>query len=63
MKVAITITKQEIEEAVRDFIFERASTGYRHEFGDAQLSFMNSDGDIGNFTCITEAEIIKKEEK
>lgn len=63
MKTVITVTKQEIEEAVRDYIFNRASTGYQHEFGDGHLTFTNVDGEIGNFTGSIEVEIKAKEPK
>lgn len=63
MKTVITVNKQEIEEAVRDYIFDRASTGYQYEFGDGVLTFTNKDGEIGFFTGSIEVEIVKKEDK
>lgn len=63
MKVVIEITKDEVREAIRDYIFDRVSTSYQHEFGDASLSFMDVNGELSNFTVTAECEIKPKEKK
>lgn len=57
MKVVITITKQEIEQAIERFVDDRVRAGYSNEFTKKQISFRNTDGDIGYFESDIEVEV------
>ena len=62
MKATITITKQEIEEAVKRYIDDRIRPGYSHEFTGTDMTFGNKEGNIGYFECFIDV-VVEPESK
>lgn len=63
MNVAITVTKQEVEAAIKDYIADRVQAGYRFESGEVSLDFHDKNGQIAYFECTADTEITPKEEQ
>lgn len=62
MKTTTTLSKQEIEEAVKLYLEDRINAGYKFVFDEPTLSFHNKDGDIGFFECLAESGLKDKED-
>ena len=63
MIMLMTIGKQEIEEAVKDYMAERVMAGYQYKLSNFKLSFTDKNGDLPHFACTAETEVGFKEEK
>lgn len=63
MKAVITITKQEIEEAIKSYFADRMEASYNHKLSEPKLNFTNKDSEIGYFECAIEVDVTDKDTK
>lgn len=61
-KAVITLTRDEVEEAVKEYIADRVRAGYRFKTSEATLGFDNKDGAVGYFECSVAMDIEPEEQ-